>query len=53
MNSKSSVKLTEEEVVLMRQMHEEGANSVVLAMEFGVSRGTVGSVISRRTWYKV
>lgn len=43
-------KLTERKVAAIRQMHSRGIPMVKIADAFGVTRGTVGNIIHRRSW---
>lgn len=48
--NKRSVALNSVAVDLIRYMHRRGAKRSDLARAFGVSDGTVGNVVARRTW---
>jgi hypothetical protein len=46
-----SVKLTDEQVISIRQQHASGATTKrQLAAEFGVSRGNIAMIVNRHTW---
>lgn len=42
--------LTEEQVVAIRRRRAAGEPNKKLAVEYGVSRGTITDIVSRRTW---
>ena len=44
-------KLTEEQVLCIRQKYKEGSNSyAMLAQEYGVTKANIRAIIERRTW---
>ena len=46
-------KLTEDDVVQIRERRARGEKPSLLAMEFGVSRPTISDILHRRTWNHV
>lgn len=42
--------LTPEKVLEIRDRRAKGEKLVVLALEYGVSEGSIGDVCNRRTW---
>lgn len=52
-NGNSASSLTEEDVLKIRAMKEEGALQEDLAAIFGVSKSTISSIVNRKTWTHV
>lgn len=50
---KSKRKLTEEDVIAIRQQYTDGARLDELGERFGVSASNISMVVTRRTWKKV
>jgi hypothetical protein len=46
-------KLTREDVLVIRELSEQGMNNAELAAQFGVVRATIRNVVTRRTWKHV
>ena len=46
-------KLTEYDVILIRQLYGEGTTQQVLADRFGVGRSNIGHIVNCRTWTHV
>lgn len=51
--SKQGVKLTEKDVVALRNDHKNGSSMLALARKYGISEGIVGRIIHRKLWKHV
>lgn len=49
-STRSTGKLSGWQVITIRERHAGGASRSELAADYGVSVGTIGNVVNRRTW---
>lgn len=46
-------KLTEKQVIRIRDYYEQGASPAALARTFNVSRSNISNIVARRIWKKI
>ncbi len=49
----SNAKLTNEQVLEIRRLWDEGARPIDLAQQFGIADNTVNYIIHRKTWIHI
>ncbi|RLA00567.1 MAG: hypothetical protein DRQ42_05255 [Gammaproteobacteria bacterium] len=48
-----NTKLTEKQVIAIRDYYEQGASPTTLAKLFGTSKSNISNIVARRTWRKI
>ena len=48
-----NAKLTERDVVYIRDFYEQGATPTTLAKMFNTSRSNISNIVAQRTWRKI